>query len=81
MVDPNNPSQWIAKPLGPNGHSMFPKNWTVDRIKVEIDGAWNDPGKTVIGNKWFGKTPSGVKVEGYLSPNTTVFPVYQGAHK
>ncbi|MEO8388887.1 hemagglutinin repeat-containing protein [Polaromonas sp.] len=81
MLDPTNPSQWIDKPLGANGHTMFPKNWTADRIKVEIDGAWNDPGKTVIGNKWFGKTPSGVKVEGYLSPSTTVFPVYQGAHK
>jgi hypothetical protein len=51
---------------------MFPKSWTTDRIKVEVDSAFQN--KTVIGNKWTGTTPSGVKVEGYLSPKTTVYP-------
>jgi filamentous hemagglutinin len=39
---------------------------------VEVDAAFQN--KTVIGNKWQGITPSGVKVEGYLNPKTTVYP-------
>jgi hypothetical protein len=79
MPDPKNPGQWIDKPLGSNGHTMFPKSWTVDRIKVEIDVAWTnrkiDPTNP---NIWLGTTASGVKVQGYIQPNTTVYPVYQG---
>jgi filamentous hemagglutinin len=51
---------------------LTPSTWTADRIKVEVDGAFQN--KTVVGNKWFGTTPSAVKVEGYLNPKTTVFP-------
>lgn len=43
-----------------------------DRIKVEVDAAFQN--RTVTGNKWNGTTPSGVRVEGYLSPKTTVYP-------
>ncbi|MEN1341866.1 hypothetical protein AAIG86_29230 [Pseudomonas aeruginosa] len=41
-------------------------------MKVEVDAAFQN--RTVTGNKWNGTTPSGVRVEGYLSPKTTVYP-------
>ena len=54
-------------------------HWTAERIKVEIDGAWQvrvpsatDP------NMWQGRTPSGVLIEGYSRPGArvTAYPVY-----
>ena len=53
---------------------MFPNSWTANRIKVEVDAAFQN--KVVLGNKWTGVTPSGVRVEGYLIPKTTVYPIY-----
>ena len=67
LPDPKNPGKFLVK-----DSTMFPDSWTADRVKVEVDAAFQN--KTVVGNKWFGKTPSGVKVEGYLNPKTTVFP-------
>jgi filamentous hemagglutinin len=53
---------------------MFPDSWSANRVKIEVDAAFKN--KTVTGNKWSGTTPSGVKVGGYLSPKTTVYPIY-----
>ena len=52
--------------------TMFPKAWTSNRIKVEVDHAFIN--RTLDGNKWYGTTPSGVKVEGFLHPKVTVYP-------
>lgn len=57
---------------------MFPKSWSEAKVKAEVDAAWNSPDKVVIGDMWTATTPSGVKVEGYISPRVTVYPVYQG---
>jgi len=58
---------------------MFPNAWSTDRIKVEVDEAYKKrtlvPG--TMGRMWEGVTPSGVKVRGYLTPNTTVYPVIE----
>jgi hypothetical protein len=78
VPDPTNPGQWLTKTSNDLVNTMFPKEWSVARIKVEVDAAWSNPQKTVVGNSWFSFTPSGVRVQGYLSPRTTVFPVYQG---
>ena len=59
---------------------MFPKSWDGARIKNEVEHAFAN--KTISielrGGKstriWKGITPSGVKVEGYLEPNITVYP-------
>jgi filamentous hemagglutinin len=71
VPDPKNPGQFLTK-----NSTMFPDAWSGDRIKVEVDAAFKTkvavPGKPGM---WEGKTPSGVKVRGYLSPNVTVFPV------
>ena len=64
-----------------NGKStMFPDSWTSDRLKVEVDYAYknrvphSDPLKASKG-MWQGVTKSGVKVEGYVSPKTTAYPL------
>ena len=56
---------------------MFPESLTADRIKVEVDKAFQN--KEMIGEyRWRGITPSGVEVKGYIDETgnvTSVFPV------
>lgn len=83
MADPQRPGQWITK-TDRNGqpmfNTMFPKDWTAERITTELDAAWNSPTKTKRGEKWSALTPSGVRVEGYLAPRVTAYPVYSKRH-
>lgn len=72
VADPNNPGQFLPKSNNGGVSTLFPDSWTADRIKVEVDAAFKN--RTVVGNKWTGTTPSGVRVEGFLSPKTTVYP-------
>ncbi|HDR1039758.1 TPA: EndoU domain-containing protein [Pasteurella multocida] len=58
--------------------TMFPRTWTEDRLKVELEHAFRNRSRVAdTKNKWEGTTKSGVKVEwiinkeGYLS---TVYP-------
>lgn len=81
VQDPANPGQWITKTSNNSSNTMFPKDWDETRIKREVDAAWNDPNKIVQGDKWISVTPSGVRVEGWISPRTTVYPVYQAPRK
>ncbi|MEJ6455459.1 hemagglutinin repeat-containing protein [Fusobacterium nucleatum] len=53
--------------------TLFPESWSKNRIKVEVDIAYKN--KIVTGRYWEGTTPSGVKVRGFLYPNTTVYPL------
>ena len=52
--------------------TLFPESWK-NRIIVEVDIAYKN--KIVTGRYWKGTTPSGIKVRGYLYPNTTVYPL------
>jgi hypothetical protein len=83
MADPQRPGQWITK-TDRNGqpmfNTMFPKDWTAERITSELDAAWNSPTKTKRGEKWSALTPSGVRVEGYLAPRVTAYPGYSKRH-
>ena len=78
--DPNNPGKFLSKTNNNGKSTMFPDSWTSDRIKVEVDYAYknrvphSDPLKASKG-MWQGVTKSGVKVEGYVSPKTTVYPL------
>ena len=68
--DPNDPSKIISK----NGFStMFPEGWTEEKIKDEVEFAFQH--RIEHGGVWEGITKSGVKVKGYLEPKTTVFPI------
>jgi len=73
VPDPSNPGQFIPKSNNGGYSTMFPDDWSGDRIKAEVNAAFQN--KTVSGNTWSGTTPSGVKVQGYLQPKTTVYPV------
>ena len=47
-----------------------------NRIIVEVDIAYkNKIISQTRHNIWEGRTPSGIKVEGYIAPNTTVYPL------
>uniref|UniRef100_UPI001FFB8E59 EndoU domain-containing protein n=1 Tax=Ralstonia pseudosolanacearum TaxID=1310165 RepID=UPI001FFB8E59 len=72
--NPENPSQWLPKTNNEGVSSMFPSSWSADRIKVEVDAAYQN--RVVKGDSWTGVTPSGVKVRGWLRPKTTVYPIY-----
>lgn len=72
--DPSRPDQFLRKTSHGGLSTMFPDAWSVDQIKSEVNSAFKT--KRVNGNTWMGTTPSGVVVKGYLSPKTTVYPVY-----
>ncbi|STZ07685.1 p120 [Moraxella caprae] len=80
VKDPTTGS-YLPKSNNSGKSTMFPETWTADRVKVEVDYAYQhkithpDPNKAKNG-MWYGKTPSGVAVEGFLTPKTTVYPLY-----
>ena len=56
--------------------TLFPENWSKSRIIVEVDIAYKNRTRSLLDpRKWEGRTPSGIKVEGYIAPNTTVYPL------
>ncbi len=79
MADPQHAGQWITKTDrngNPMPNTMFPKDWTAEQVVSEVNAAWFSPSKTIRGDKWRALTPSGVRVEGYLEPRVTAYPVY-----
>jgi hypothetical protein len=83
MVDPKRAGQWITKTDrngNPMPNTMFPKDWTAEQVVSEVNAAWFSPTKTIRGDKWSALTPSGVRVEGYLEPRVTAYPVYSKRH-
>ena len=83
MMDPNHPGQWLTKTDrngNPMPNTMFPKDWTAEQVVSEVNAAWFSPTKTIRGDKWSALTPSGVRVEGYLEPRVTAYPVYSKRH-
>jgi hypothetical protein len=83
MADPQRPGQWLTKTDrngNPMPNTMFPKHWTAAQVVSEVNAAWNSSTKTIRGDKWSALTPSGVRVEGYLEPRVTAYPVYSNRH-
>ena len=77
MQDPNNPSNLLKKFNNDGISTMFPRDWTPNRVKVEVDFSYKNKvyfydNRGIL--KWKGITPSGVNVEGYTTPNVTVYP-------
>lgn len=83
MADPKHAGQWLTKTDrngNPMPNTMFPKDWTAEQVVSEVNAAWFSPTKTIRGDKWSALTPSGVRVEGYLEPRVTAYPVYSKRH-
>jgi hypothetical protein len=83
MADPKHPGQWLTKTDrngNPMPNTMFPKDWTAEQVVSEVNAAWFSPTKTIRGEKWSALTPSGVRVQGYLEPRVTAYPVYSKRH-
>jgi len=75
-----NTNQWKLKVkrdgITPQETTLFPENWSKSRIIVEVDIAYKNRTHSLLDpRKWEGRTPSGIKVEGYIAPNTTVYPL------
>lgn len=72
-----NTNQWKLKvksdAITPQETMLFSEYWSKNRIIVEVDIAYkNKIISQTHHNIWEGRTPSGIKVRGYLYPNTTV---------
>ena len=83
-VEVLNPTTNVWKEKGPIT-TMFPNDWSVDKTKWEINGAWNSSDffteTTKRGIRWEGTSPSGVKIEGFLNKKgTRAFPMYEGGN-
>ena len=79
-----NPTTNVWKEKG-STTTMFPDDWSVDKTKWEINGAWNSRDffteTTKRGIRWEGTSPSGVKIEGFLNKKgTRAFPKYEGGN-
>ena len=55
---------------------MFPKDWDNARIRAEVTSAWENR-KILEANKWEGISESGVRIEGYVRPRRTAYPIYE----
>lgn len=72
-------NQYIAKTNNNGETLMFPQTWTADRIKVEINSAYNNQVDDLDDIRkaeglWAGISNSGVRIEGYTYPVVTAFP-------
>lgn len=56
---------------------MFPKDRSRERIIDEINSAWENKTKSLVDDKWSGKSTSGVTIEGYKYPKPTAYPLYK----
>ena len=74
IQDPANPGVWRLKSNNQGVSTLFPSWWTADRIKVEVEGAYQHLTSTSSNGQWKGTTPSGVKVVGFVG--RTVYPDY-----
>ncbi|CAM8657583.1 Filamentous haemagglutinin, N-terminal [Oxalobacteraceae bacterium] len=68
--------QWVIKDNKTGANTMFPKDWSRERVIDEIDSAWKNKEPSNNPDKWSGTSKSGVVIEGYKSPKLTAFPVY-----
>ena len=78
VYDPST-GTWIQKVdrFGePQLTTLFPESRSKSRTIVEVDIAYKNRTRSLLDpRKWEGTTPSGIKVEGYIAPNTTVYPL------
>lgn len=67
----------------PNKTTMFPANWSEEKIKEEIKSAWNSSSFKIktdtYGKTWTGTSKSGIEIKGFINnEKTTAYPLYKG---
>jgi hypothetical protein len=72
--------QWVIKRNPSGSNTMFPEDWSRERIIDEIDSAWKNQSAHPNPKKWEGVSRSGVSIEGYKGPKITAFPVYKNGN-
>ena len=58
--------------------TMFPNDWSIDKTKWEINGAWNSSDFEIIDpikNIWQGTSPNGIKIKGFINNRTLAYPL------
>ncbi len=75
QTDPTAP-KFLEKRGNEGVSTMFPRTWTEDRLKVELEHAFKHA-ENIKGNIWRGETKSGVKVQWFVEDGkiTTVYPI------
>ena len=68
--------KWVRKKNRGEANTMFPADWSREKIIDEIDSAWKNKEPHRNTDKWSGTSKSGVVIEGYKTPQLTAFPVY-----
>ena len=72
--------KWAEKKSPSGSNTMFPKDWSREKIIEEIDSAWKNQTAHPNPKKWEGVSRSGVSIEGYKGPKITAFPVYKNGN-
>ena len=73
--------QWTTKSNKGGSNTMFPADWSREKIIEEVDSAWKNRKAHSNEDKWIGTSNSGIEIEGYKYPNPTAFPVYKKGDK
>ena len=68
--------KWVRKENSYGSNTMFPKNWSREKIIDEIDSAWKNQTSHESSERWRGLSKSGVIIEGYKRPLPTAYPIY-----
>ena len=79
-VEIYNPTKNIWQEKGAKT-TMFPDDWSIDKTKQEINGAWNSSDFEIIDpikNIWQGTSPNGIKIKGFINNRTLAYPLYKG---
>ncbi|WP_094574101.1 EndoU domain-containing protein [Kingella denitrificans] len=61
--------------MGSARHTTLPKDWNNARIRAEVTSAWEN--RKIKGDRWEGTSKSGVRIEGYVHPRRTAYPIYE----
>jgi len=69
--------QWVIKNNKTEANTMFPKDWSREKIIDEIDSAWENQIPQENIKKWRGESKSGIIIEGYKEDRITAFPIYK----
>ncbi len=69
--------RWEIKKNKAEANTMFPEDWSREKIIDEIDSAWKNQIPQENIKKCRGESKSGVVIEGYKEDRITAFPIYK----